>query len=145
MSVCTSSAPVGNSHENSGVLSAYHFVWSGWVEDVIPSALLEATGVAVCGAGGVSPVLASVKTATRIPLNIFALVPSFAKTEPEEKLTFAVPELRARKVMVRIFPFAPVYPGLSTIPSKLTVPALFEKDGSAGHREKIDPCLEMAM
>jgi len=74
---------------------------------------------------------------------MFAPVPSFAKTEPEEKLTFTCPVFRARKVSVRIFPEAPIYPGLSTMPSKLTVPALLENDGSAGHREKIDPCLEM--
>jgi len=70
-------------------------------------------------------------------------VPSFARTEPEEKLRFACPAFRARKVMARIFPEAPVYPGLSAIPSKLTVPALFENDGSTGHKERMDPCLEM--
>jgi hypothetical protein len=70
-------------------------------------------------------------------------VPSFAKTEPEEKLRFALPELLARKVIVRIFPLEPIYPGFNTIPSKLAVPALLEKDGSAGQREKIEPVFEI--
>src|SRR3989338_3933689 len=143
MSVRTSSAPCGNSQENSGVLFTYHFVWSGCVVDVIPSAFPVTTGVSACGGDGASPALVSVKTATRRPFRMFAPVPSFAKTEPEEKLTFTCPIFRARKVSVRIFPEAPIYPGLSTMPSKLTVPALLENDGSAGHREKIDPCLEM--
>src|SRR3989344_3259735 len=143
MSVRTSSAPCGNSHENSGVLLAYHLLWSGCVSEVMPSEFPATIGVSVCGAGIVSPELASVKTATRRPFKIFAPVPSLAKTEPDEKLKFAAPALRTRKVIVRIFPEAPVYPGFSTTPSKLTVPALFEKDGSAGQREKIEPVFEM--
>ena len=38
MRVRTSSAPTGNLQENSGVLPTYHFVESGCVGDVMPSA-----------------------------------------------------------------------------------------------------------
>src|SRR3989344_739138 len=108
----------------------------------MPSAFPEAPDSA-CGARGVSPALVSVKIATRRPFKIFVPVPSLAKTDPDEKLRFAIPELLTRNVIVRIFPLAPIYPGFNTIPSKLTVPALFEKDGSAGQRERMDPCLEI--
>ncbi len=81
-------------------------------------------------------------SATREPVKIFVPVPSFAKTEPEEKLKFAVPAVFVLKVIVRILPLAPVYPGFNTMPSKLTVPALFENDGSCTQREKIDPVFE---
>src|SRR3990167_7012090 len=38
---------------------------------------------------------------------------------------------------------SPALVSVNIIPSKLTVPALFEKDGSAGQRERMDPCLEI--
>ena len=107
----------------------------------MPSPLPVAT--ALPAGGRRFPALVSVKTATRIPFRIFVPVPSFAKTEPEEKLRFAVPELLARKVIVRILPLEPIYPGFNTIPSKLAVPALLEKDGSAGQREKMEPVFEI--
>ena len=47
---------------------------------------------------------------------------SFAKTEPEEKVSAAVPAAFTRKFKVIIFPAEPVKPGLGTIPSKFTVP-----------------------
>ena len=89
---------------------------------MIRSAFGVATDVSARGTGGVSPAFVSVKTATHIPFRIFVPVPSLAKTEPEEKFRLACPALRARKVIVRIFPLVPVYPGLSTMPSKETVP-----------------------
>lgn len=68
--------------------------------------------------------------------------PSFASTELEEKERVAAPVERALNVTVIILPFAPVNPGFKTIPSKLTVPALFENDGSRTQRETIDPACE---
>ena len=71
MSVRTSSAPGGNSHKNSGVLFAYHFVWSGWLVEVMSNAFTEVTGVSACGGGGVSSALVRVKSATSVPFKTF--------------------------------------------------------------------------
>ena len=68
--------------------------------------------------------------------------PSFASTEPEEKLRIAVPAAFTLKLTVISFPLAPVNPGLSAMPSKLTVPALLENDGYWTQRVKIEPVLE---
>ena len=77
------------------------------------------------------------------PFNIFVPFPSFAKTDPEEKLIAAVPACLALKFMISTLPTAPVKPGFNTIPSKLTVPAAFEKDGSCTHKLIIEPVLEI--
>src|SRR3989344_3018149 len=146
ISVLTSSVPRGSVQENSGLLFIYHFVWSGCVDEVIVVALSSET-VSVVGSvseiGNSEDLTPIFTTATREPVKIFAPVPSFAKTEPEEKLKFAVPAIFALNVIVRILPLAPVNPGLSTMPSKLTVPTLFENDGSCTQRENIDPVFEM--
>jgi hypothetical protein len=63
--------------------------------------------------------------------------PSFAKTEPSEKLTRAVPDPIALKVIDIIVPAEPVYPE-GNPPLKLIVPAPFENAGSATHRLKIE-------
>jgi len=68
--------------------------------------------------------------------------PSLAKTEPEENVRVACPWALALKLMVIIFPLAPVNPGFITMPSKFIVPALLEKFGSCTHKLKIEPLFE---
>jgi hypothetical protein len=63
--------------------------------------------------------------------------PSFASTDPLEKLTRGAPDPIARKVIDIIFPLLPVNPA-GEPPLKLIVPALLENVGSAIQRLKIE-------
>src|SRR3989344_120791 len=85
-------------------------------------------GVMISGAPGRTRPIE--KLASPNQVKIFVPLPSLASAEPEEKVKGALPAALVRKVIVIALPLAPVKPGFKTIPSKLTVPAELEEDGS---------------
>src|SRR5438105_158955 len=69
-------------HSSCGLLLEYHLSESGWVGEVTAGA-----------AGAPARYISEPKENAAVPrpFNIFVPFPSFAKTEPEEKLRVAVP------------------------------------------------------
>src|SRR3989344_3221566 len=136
-------ASAGACQTNFASFAAYHWFGSGCVGEEIRDANgAPETAEGVVDSGMV--VAAPPKLNRAFPKLAKMLVPfpSFARAEPEEKLTRADPAAFGLKFIARIFPFAPANPGLSTIPSKLTVPTLLETDGSCPQRVKIEPVFE---
>jgi len=125
---------------------AYHLSESGCVGEEI----LGAEGVPETAEGAVVSGTAGAVGATPSKLNqalpklvkIFVPLPSFANAKPEEKVNGALLAALTVKVIVMALPFEPVKPGFKTMPSKFTVPAEFENDGSCTQRVKIEPVLE---
>ena len=73
---------------------------------------------------------------------IFVPLPSLASTDPEEKVNGADPAAFTLKLIAIIFPDEPVKPGFKAIPSKFTVPAKLENEGSCTHKLIIELLLE---
>src|SRR3989338_3862705 len=129
---------------NLALLAAYHLLGSGWVGDEILGACgtpVNSTGVTDSGAP-VSTAPPKLNCAFPKSIRIFVPWPSLASAEPEEKLRIAVPAALTLKFAVINFPLVPLNPGLSAMPSKLTVPALLENDGSCTHKLKMEPVFE---
>ena len=128
---------------NFALLSAYHLLGSGWVSELITGASgVPAISAGVTVSGAPDCIVPIEKLASPIPVKIFVPLPSLASAEPEEKIRDALPAALVLKVIVMALPLEPVKPGFKTMPSKFTVPAELENDGSCTQRVKIEPVLE---
>src|SRR3989338_5064849 len=130
--------PEGTVQVNLASFKAYHLFGSGCVKEEIlgaesvPEIMEEVVGEIVVGTAPARLNCASPKLA-----KILVPCPSLASTVPEEKLREAEPAVFTLKFIVSNFPLAPVNPGLSAMPSKLTMPALFESIRSEEHTSEL--------